>query len=376
MKQFALLAILMLPVTSPAADSKTRNIFLLTIDGLRWQEVFRGIDESLAENTQYNKRLEHVRKLYWTDDKTKRAETLMPFLHSTVFKSGVVVGNRDRNSCARVTNPWHFSYPGYSEILTGVVDETLDSNERIQNPNESFLEKLNTRVNYSGKVAAFASWDVFPYILNIERSGLPVDTGQKVNPTAGEQERIMGRLQADIPPPWEHVRFDAFTQHYALSYIERHHPRVVFIGYGEADDFAHDGRYDEYLMAANRTDRFIGELWRFVQNDEIYRGNTIFFITVDHGRGEEPEETWQHHASKKTMEKNEQYLAQYPEGIVGSEAVWMAAMGPGVPVQGLIATGDTCLTSNRVASTLLKSVGEDYRLFNPGMGPPMMEFIE
>ena len=37
--------------------------------------------------------------------------------------------------------------------------------------------------------------------------------------------------------------------------------RIVFIGYGETDDFAHDGKYDEYVMAANRTDRFIKELW-------------------------------------------------------------------------------------------------------------------
>ena len=303
MKRVALLVILLLPVTVPAADSKARNIFLLTIDGLRWQEVFRGLDESLAVNTQYNKRLEHIRKQYWTEVKAKRAEALMPFLHSTIFKSGVVIGNRDQNSCARVTNPWYLSYPGYSEILTGVVDEALDSNDRVLNPNQSFLEKLNARENYRGKVAAFTSWNVFPYILNVERSGLPVDAGQKVDSPASELERILSHLQGDIPSPWEHLRYDAFTQHYALSYIERHHPRVVYIGYGEADDFAHDGRYDEYLMAANRTDRFIRELWQFVQNDEVYRDNTILFITVDHGRGEEPEETWQHHASKKTMEK-------------------------------------------------------------------------
>ncbi|GIT63983.1 MAG: hypothetical protein Ct9H300mP22_3830 [Gammaproteobacteria bacterium] len=34
------------------------------------------------------------------------------------------------------------------------------------------------------------------------------------------------------------VRNDAFTHHYALSYLLREKPRLIFIGYGETDDFA------------------------------------------------------------------------------------------------------------------------------------------
>ena len=80
-------------------------------------------------------------------------------------------------------------------------------------------------------------------------------------------------------------------------------------------------------MAANRTDRFLEELWQFIQDDKIYRNQTMLFITVDHGRGEEPEETWQHHASRSAMAGNMEYLARYKGGIVGPEAVWMAAIG-------------------------------------------------
>jgi hypothetical protein len=376
LSRIILIAFLFWPVNSLATDSKVRNIFLLTVDGLRWQEVFRGLDEALASNTRYNKRLEYIKAQYWATDREKRADSLMPFLHRTVFQTGTVVGNRDKNSCARVTNPWYFSYPGYNEILTGVVDETLDSNERMPNPNESILEKLNARINYRGKVAAFTSWDVFPYILNVERSGLPLNAGQKAVPSDNEFERTLNQLREDIPSPWEHVRFDAFTHHYALSYFRKHHPRVAYISYDETDDFAHDGKYDEYLMAANRTDRFIGELWRFIQNDKDYKDQTVLFITTDHGRGDGPEESWRHHASKRTMAKSKQYRELYPDGIVGSEAVWMAAIGPGVPANGLIATSGNCLTSNRIAATLLKLLGEDYLRFNPEMGPPMQEFIQ
>ena len=76
------------------------------------------------------------------------------------------------------------------------------------------------------------------------------------------------------------------------------------------------------------------------------------------------------------MQKSKQYRELFPDGIVGSEAVWMAAIGPGVPAQGLVETGDLCLTSDRIAATLLQLLGEDYRLFNPDMGPPMQEFMQ
>ena len=44
MKWVVLLVFLLAPLNLLAADSKARNVFLLTIDGLRWQEVFRGRD--------------------------------------------------------------------------------------------------------------------------------------------------------------------------------------------------------------------------------------------------------------------------------------------------------------------------------------------
>lgn len=363
-------------VMAAAADAAVSNIFLVTLDGLRWQEVFRGLDRSLAANGDYSGRSETIIARYGAANAAESAAALMPFLHNTVFREGTVVGNRDKNSCARVSNSWYFSYPGYNEILTGVVDESIDSNAKIPNKNKTFLELLNETESYRDRVAAFGSWDVFPYIFNVERSGLHLNAAQNAEPAENEFEVFLNRLQGDIPSPWGNVRLDAFTHHYALSHIRNHHPRIVYIGYGETDDFAHDGQYDQYVMAANRSDRFIEELWELIETDDFYKDNTVLFITVDHGRGEEPEETWRHHASKKSVSTSMQSLARYQEGIVGSDAVWMAAIGPGVPANGLLGTDDACLTSNRIAATLLNLLGEDYRLFNSDMGTPMPEFLQ
>ncbi len=62
----------------------------------------------------------------------------------------------------QVTNPHWFSYPGYSEILTGFVEPSITSNDKVPNPNVTVLEWLHRQPAFKEKVAAFGSWDVFP----------------------------------------------------------------------------------------------------------------------------------------------------------------------------------------------------------------------
>ncbi len=363
-----LLALAMLDAVE-AQEAPVDNVLLVTLDGLRWQEVFRGVDPALAASEEYNRLGPQLTEMFGARGSVSSAERLMPFLHDVVFEEGSVIGNRDAGSCAHVTNPWYFSYPGYNEILTGSVDSDIDTNEARPNPNVSFLEWLNQQQDFAGRVAAFASWDVFPAILNVERSGLPVNVGL---PAAAHSEvdAALARLQGDLPVLWPTVRYDAFTQQYALSYLRSEHPRVLYVSYGETDDHAHDGHYEQVLISANRTDRFLRELWDFVQADPQYRDNTVMFITVDHGRGEAPLETWQHHASKESLAGYMQSLAQYEDGIVGSDAVWMAALGPGIAANGLVVT-TACAGSNQIAATLLQLLGQDYTTFDPSAGAPL-----
>jgi hypothetical protein len=368
-------AVLILTLTS-GLSSAAENVVLVTFDGLRWQELFSGLDQTLVTNDAYTSQADVIQARFGADSGAASAGKIFPFLHATVFKNGSYVGDRARNSCARVTNDWYFSYPGYSEILTGVVNPALNSNAKTPNPEYSFLELLDAKPAFSGKSAAFASWDVFPFIFNVERSGLHVNAfSEEINPKS-EFEEVLNTLYRDTPPPWQAVRNDSFTHHYAMSYFKRELPRVLYVSYGETDDFAHDGKYDEYITAANRTDRFIGELWAMIQATPSHKDNTVLFIAVDHGRGSQPIETWQHHASATSVSGYMSSLSRYDKGIVGSEAVWMAAIGPGIAPGGLITTGAECLSNNRIAATLLELLGEDYQLLNPAMGAPIREFLQ
>src|SRR5690349_5097205 len=88
-----------------AAELKTQNVLLVTIDGLRWQEVFRGADETYMTQEcggVSGKAVARLREEMLADTPEKRRERLMPFLWSEVAQRGQLLGNRDRNSPMQV----------------------------------------------------------------------------------------------------------------------------------------------------------------------------------------------------------------------------------------------------------------------------------
>lgn len=357
------------------ADRPAQNLILVTVDGLRWQEVFRGMDERLLNDSRYTEHPDSLRATFSAADAQQARAKLLPFIWSEMATKGVLLGNRDQASHMQVTNDWHFSYPGYSEILTGRADPAIDTNDPVPNPNVTFLEWLNRQPEWRGKVQAFGSWDVFPAILNSKRAGFPVNAGfSTAQGKVSAHEAFIDQIQSQTPSPWQTVRLDVFTHQYALAALAEDKPRLIYIAYGETDDFAHDGEFDQYIQAAHRFDGFVRELWERVQSDRRYRDKTLLLITTDHGRGELPLEGWQHHGSKKAVARNlsAPEMAPFQEGIPGADQVWMAAMGPGVHARGEL-PGEWF--SNQIAATALQLLGLDPVAFSPAAGRPIQEII-
>jgi hypothetical protein len=324
----------------------TENVFIITLDGLRWQEVFSGADSLLITNKNYVRDPVGLKNSFWAETATERRKLLLPFFWTQLSTKGVLLGNRSVDNKVNVSNSLWFSYPGYNEILCGFSDDArIKANNKIDNPNTTVLEFLNKEPLFQNKVAAFASWDVFPFILNEQRSGIPLNAGfEKASDTdLTEREKYLNELQAQIPSPWESVRLDAFTHQYCLEYLKKHSPRVVYISYGETDDFAHDGKYDAYLTSAHRTDKFIQELWSWVQSQKQYKGKTTFIITTDHGRGTVPIDTWRNHGAETE----------------GSDQIWIAAIGAGVKSIGESKSKGQYY-QNQIASTVAYLLGVRY----------------
>ena len=374
MHKLMVLIVICLTVSTSALAVKTSqldkspNLVLVTIDGLRWQELFSGADSALLNNKKLVRAGFDVKDKFWHENEAKRRALLMPFFWQTMAKDGMIIGNRNIGSKMSIANQWHFSYPGYSEIFTGVVDHTLDSNAKKPNPQVSFLEWLNSQAKYDNKLAAFGSWDVLPYIFNTERSKLHVNAG--FMPAQGyalsAEASLLNQLQQEIPSPWHNVRLDSFTYRYAKDYLLTKRPKVMVISLGETDDFAHDGHYDSYLNSAHQTDKFIADLWHTLQTTQGYKDNTVLMITTDHGRGSNAKD-WQHHASSLAVQNYMKSLKEFPHGIVGSEHIWFAAIGPGVNARGEIKT-TTEVKQNQIAATALMLLNEDPKAFNPDTG--------
>lgn len=343
----------LLAQTSP--QRRTENVILVTLDGLRWQEVFTGADNKMMNQEHGGVRdLLATRKRFWRGEPDARRRVLMPFLWETIATQGQIFGDPSRNAQARITNPHKFSYPGYSELLCGKADPAIDSNNKFPNPHVSVLEWLHGKPAYAGRVAAFSGWDVVPYILNEERSGLFVEAAFDPVTVASSPERL-GHLQQTfdhLPRYWEGFAFDAATFARAKEYFVLKKPRVFYLALGETDEWAHGRRYDLYLHTARIADQMIADLWATAQQDPQYRGKTSLLVTVDHGRGR-GERDWTDHSAK----------------VDGAEEVWMAVLGPDTPALGV--RENVAATQAMVAASVAALLGEDFVAAFPDRASPL-----
>ena len=254
------------------ARRQTRNVFLVMTDGLRWQEVFGGADERLINKENGVSDPDSLRRDYWRDTPAARREALMPFLWSTIGQKGQIFGNRAAGSEVSVSNGLNFSYPGYNETLCGFSDPRIDSNDKIVNPNITVFEWLHQKPEFRGRVAAFGAWDVFPFIFNVKRAGFPVNAGYDplTTPPLSPRLEFLNQLKSESKV-WDDEAFDTFTFHTALEYMKAHTPRVLFLGLGETDEWAHDGKYAAYLHSAHRVDQALAQLWNTAQSMVEYR---------------------------------------------------------------------------------------------------------
>ena len=114
---------------------------------------------------------------------------------------------------------------------------------------------------------------------------------------------------------------DELSVYIAKRLMQQEAPSLLWITMHDID-IAHSGAYSLYVDAIQRTDRLCAELWKAVQNDPEYAGNTTMFILPDFGRDSDFDaggNGFQHHRT----------------GDAASRTTWMMALGAGVS-QGVV----------------------------------------
>lgn len=320
-----------------AQTEKAENIVLISVDGLRWQEVFQGADSILNKD-----------KKYWAGTASQRREELMPFFWGTIASKGQLYGNRNLGNKVNLRNKYWFSYPGRSETLCGYYDPKIDSNSYPNNPNENILEFFDKQDGYGGKVVTFASWDALGRILNRDRNGmlvnLPRENVQGKNLTQAQQ--IANEIQHFVPEYFAECRPDALTFAMTKAYIQAEHPKVVHIDFADTDNYGHSANYNNYLHAAHYIDAMVASLWETLQSDPFYKDKTAILVYPDHGRG--LGEKWTGHGT----------------GAPHSDETWLVALGPGLSALGEVSLKGQ-IYQDQIAQTAAHLLGMDFKAEHP-----------
>ena len=121
-------------------------------------------------------------------------------------------------------------------------------------------------------------------------------------------------------------------------------------------DIAHAGAYSLYIDGIRRTDRLCAEMWKAIQSEPEYAGNTTLFILPDFGRDSDDDSGgngFQHHRTGDAL----------------SRTTWMMALGPGIR-EG--AVYDRPMQSTDLVPTLGSLLG-----FSPSLaqGRPIVELL-
>jgi len=351
-----------LGLSASLSARETENVVLIVSDGLRWQEIFSGADAALINEKEGGSWLpeKELRRRYWRADPIRRRELLFPFLWGTVAREGQIFGNQALGSIARVTNGKAYSYPGYSEMATGYTNDAIDSNEFGPNPNATVFEWLNSQDGYKGHVAIYGTWVRFDDIFNKKRSHLVMQTGWSLpapDPHASARDALLRELFATTTQFDEEDCPNSYLQIPLLDYVRKAEASVLFVAYGETDNWAHQGRYDLVLDSAHRFDHFVEQLWQTMQAVPKYHGKTTFIITTDHGRGSAPIEWKEHGVEQK-----------------GSENIWIAVLGPDTRPLGE-RSKVPMVAQAQIASTVAALLGKDYVHDVPKAAAPIGDVI-
>ena len=340
------------------AEPRTRNVILVTLDGVRTQEIFSGMDAEIAAHSaqQVYSEIAVAEERYWAESPAERRKLLMPFFWGTLVPSGMVFGNEATGSRMLVRNAVKWSSPGYAEMLTGEPHADIVDNRLVRYPFRTVLEFVAERKDLAREaVAQIGSWNAFALLAASHEDAFVMNAGYEPFPadvSTPAIDHLVG-LRRDVQQLWEESSNDTLTYHIAKEYLNEHEPRLLWLGMSQSDDWAHADRYDRLLEYLHLTDRLLADLWATIEANPRYKGKTTLIVTTDHGRGLGPSD-W----------------AEHDETIPGSESIWLAVIGPDTPHLGEAVPEGTVYQAD-IAATIVQLFGLNPDSFNRDAGPPL-----
>lgn len=241
------------------AMAEAESVILVTLDGVRWQEIFRGADPALADAASLPR------------GEARTARGMTPNLHRLFFDEGTVLGNPDLGNPFEASGPNFVSLPGYVEIMTGAVSGCL-GNDCAPNIGWAIAGSVAGAWAPDPSAAVYASWETIARAVPASAAGLAVHAGRG----PGEDE-----------PPYpgnDDYRPDQRTAAMAIDHLVHNRPRFLWLALGDTDEWAHRHDYRGYVEALRFADGVVGEIAAHLAEMGERGARTVLVVTTDHGR--------------------------------------------------------------------------------------------
>ncbi len=283
-----------IPVGTSAA-APARNVILITMDGVRWDEMFLGSDPVISGQPR---------------------ENLFPNLLGPLSLEGRLYGD-EISSVVEVENPTNVSLPGYENIFLGHPNG-CKGNWCPRVAEETIADKIRKDLKLKRKeIAAFTSWGrirraVFQIPVGSVRS-----FGNSLIPLNDSFYQDINRKQLSDLPPWGFkglpiARWDKYTFDAGFHYLQTEKPRFLYIGLLDSDESAHAGNYPLYLQSLRDFDSRLMAIVEFLKSNPEYGDNTLLIVTTDHGRGDGS--NWTSHGADHPASKRMWMYVRPPAG--------------------------------------------------------------
>lgn len=293
------------------------RVVLVTVDGVRWQDVFEGSNPAFGAPAL-------------------GPDQLMPRTHALVARGVAIGATLPGCGTMHTAGNTNVSLPGYQEIFTGHASNCLDN--ACAHVGWTVLDEAAHR-GVPG-VASIASWPVLAAAVSRSGDGVLVSAGRNAGaelPVSGALGALVAAGDAAGPFPGNGgYRPDAYTAALALDYLRARAPAFLHVGLGDTDEWGHKSDYGAYLSALRAADAFIGEVADALDAMGDVGARTTVLVTADHGR----EAAFTNHGP----------LA--PE----SGRTWLVAFGGDVPARGVVCPA-TDVTLADIAPTIRVILG-------------------
>lgn len=213
---------------------KTKHFIVIVVDGARYSETWR-------DSTRHN----------------------IPFLNNTLLPQGVMLTNFRNNG-------YTWTSSGHDALCTGFYEPLDNGGNEFPTYPSIFQYWRKASGSAQEKAWVITSKDKLYVLANTKDEDF--------------QSKWMPRYDCGNNGPFTGYRDDSTTEVHVLDKLNQYHPDLVLVNFREPDYSGHQGNWQNYLLGISSTDRYISDIWSFLQSDSYYAGTTTLIVTNDHGR--------------------------------------------------------------------------------------------